>query len=739
MYFGLLLLLLVPPSAGHLSSRLRDYELIYPEGLERRLEKREAAEDHPARYNRIHSLRLRTKHRSLRLYLTPAADLFSPDFAASIRSGAGEERRLSVDPDSFLTGHVFGEANSSVSVHLDGDGALTATVSTPAETFHFEPAWRHLPTAPPNATLAYRASDVREGLDAGLRSRCAYVDPTEEGRLMQADPASPAESLLHRWKRALTVEEGRRSKRRRCSLKLVADYRFYEKIGGKDEVKTIAYLVNLISRVNDIYQHTLWRDSPAAPGFDDRGFLIKAILVHDSPSPADPSLSRPHYNSEVDMWDVESLLASFTESEGSRPLELCLAHLFTYQSFKNGVLGLGYIASPRVGTSGGICSAPSSSRGPDGRPRQLYYNSALSSAKSTYGAAVITREADIVTAHELGHNWGAPHDPNTPECSPTQAHGGPYIMHTYSVSGHDPNNKAFSPCSLRSIKKVLLSKAPICFEEPRLAYCGNRRVEEGEECDAGLHGDACCLPNCRLRANATCSPVNADCCSLATCAPRSAGSLCRPSPRLSCTRPAYCDGRRPHCPPPQPVEDGRECLDEGECQAGQCVDFCQRRDVGMRPCICENVTESCFRCCKAANGLAACRPFASRQHPLRLHRDGRPCIHGFCDADGACIRQEQDVVEHLWNVVSNLRGSKFLKFMEDNLVGFVILFSLLVWIPASYLVHRRDKEMEAWSKGQAYDPSVDGALSGKNRIEVARGVLNSSFNPSPSVPKPAHL
>ena len=42
----------------------------------------------------------------------------------------------------------------------------------------------------------------------------------------------------------------------------MADYRFYEKIGGKDEVKTIAYLANLISRVNDIYQNTVWRDYP---------------------------------------------------------------------------------------------------------------------------------------------------------------------------------------------------------------------------------------------------------------------------------------------------------------------------------------------------------------------------------------------------------------------------------------------------------------------------------------------
>ena len=34
---------------------------------------------------------------------------------------------------------------------------------------------------------------------------------------------------------------------------------------------------------------------------------------------------------------------------------VCLAHLFTARSF-DGVLGMGYIASPTAGYAGGICS-----------------------------------------------------------------------------------------------------------------------------------------------------------------------------------------------------------------------------------------------------------------------------------------------------------------------------------------------------------------------------------------------
>ena len=71
----------------------------------------------------------------------------------------------------------------------------------------------------------------------------------------------------------------------------------------------------------------------------------------------------------------------------------------------------------------------------------LYLNSGLSSSRNHYGQRVITREADLVTAHEFGHNWGSEHDPDIPECSPSASQGGSYLMYTYSVSGYDINNK----------------------------------------------------------------------------------------------------------------------------------------------------------------------------------------------------------------------------------------------------------------------------------------------------------
>lgn len=85
----------------------------------------------------------------------------------------------------------------------------------------------------------------------------------------------------------------------------------------------------------------------------------------------------------------------------------------------------------------------------------LYLNSGLSSSRNHYGQRVITREADLVTAHEFGHNWGSEHDPDIPECSPSASQGGSFLMYTYSVSGYDVNNKVMC-VNYKIIKSNLL-------------------------------------------------------------------------------------------------------------------------------------------------------------------------------------------------------------------------------------------------------------------------------------------
>lgn len=68
---------------------------------------------------------------------------------------------------------------------------------------------------------------------------------------------------------------------------------------------------------------------------------------------------------------------------------------------------MAYVGSPRRNSVGGICTPEYFKNG-----YTLYLNSGLSSSRNHYGQRVITREADLVTAHEFGHNWGSEHVSN---------------------------------------------------------------------------------------------------------------------------------------------------------------------------------------------------------------------------------------------------------------------------------------------------------------------------------------
>ena len=63
-----------------------------------------------------------------------------------------------------------------------------------------------------------------------------------------------------------------------------------------------------------------------------------------------------------------------------------------------------------------------------------------------------------------------------------------------------------------------------CFQDSTEAFCGNRIVEEKEQCDCGFerdceeHGDTCCYPRenhdkaCQRKEHVMCRYVRAVCC-----------------------------------------------------------------------------------------------------------------------------------------------------------------------------------------------------------------------------------
>lgn len=75
-------------------------------------------------------------------------------------------------------------------------------------------------------------------------------------------------------------------------------------------------------------------------------------------------------------------------------------------------------------------------------------------------------------------------------------------MFASATSGDRPNNSKFSSCSIGNISNVLdaieENKKRNCFTKSEGAFCGNKIVEAGEECDCGYNdlecNDKCCYP-----------------------------------------------------------------------------------------------------------------------------------------------------------------------------------------------------------------------------------------------------
>jgi disintegrin and metalloproteinase domain-containing protein 17 len=598
-------------------------------------------------------------------------DVLSPLFQVHVVDKLGVKRPfLDFDKSEFLSGNLRGDDKSQVSAHIDSEsGVMTATITTDDEVYVMEPI-RDYGRINKTSMTFYKTKDVDPGLETLKKYRfCDSIDLENETFLDEV-PRIP------RDKRSYESTFG--EDRTRCNLRLVADYHFFND-QGKDVKAVVSHLISVIDRINKIYLETEFADvASGESSLKGYGFFVQDIVVHN-----EPSLEEGHYNSVKDQWAIRDLLEAFSKDRTHK--WYCLSHLFTHQKFESGVLGLAFVAHTRKLIPGGVCTQPVTKGS-----TTYYYNTGVTTTKNSVGNPIFTRITDLITAHELGHNWGAEHDPDLVECSPRSSYGGAFLMHTYSLAGYEGNNRIFSPCSKRAISNVLRSKAFSCFVSPQKSFCGNGIVEDGEECDGGQIGgsdsDPCCTPECRLKPGATCSDLNHLCCE--KCRPRIRGSLCREGNPQDCKESTHCDGINANCPVNSPpVADGRECLDQGRCSSGACVPFCESN--GLMSCMCDKKpTDYCIRCCRQNTPNSTCERFPG--NPLRL-KDGTPCVYGFCDR-GYCRRTNQDTIRRLWGVIDEVGNNGFLKMLKDNIVFTVAFILLCFWVPTSYYIKTQDDE-----------------------------------------------
>lgn len=552
-------------------------------------------------------------------------------------------------------------------------------------------------------------------------------------------------------------------KNRDCKIKLVADSKFNHFIGEDNPDKTIGYMISVITRADTIFRQTDWLDRRElkdpitgeileARGF---GFTIAKIEVWSDPN------KEPYLN-ETEIMDDENIIED-CQTNNAEPVcrylkefakkvkveetlengdkqKMCLAHLFTHTDFPDGILGLAHIGRQKneaqKNDAMGICAnTETDSSG-------AHLNTALTSTLN-WAAKILTDEAELVTTHELGHNWGAYHDDaankdyanikddgkamnsDDNECMPTRGDGY-YVMFRNAVTGEQMNNDKFSICSKVDISRQLGKCVNIGFTETKNQSCGNYKVEGGEECDSGFNtGDAnsCCTSTCMFNKNITgvgkpaqCdvkNPLERNCCK--ECRFQPVGHICRADNQ--CMDESKCSGLSALCPNSVPKKDGTACTDKDKLPStcrnidgrGVCLDVCQR--LGMDVCYCDNKDklEMCHRCCKDRE-TNLCQPVhrwavalnktdISLKEPI-IMKNNSVCYVGMCrqmfDENAnknvtRCIVNTGDGLS-LGNLLEYFQPAKFKDLVKNNITGAIMIFSLMLWVPTSMFICYVDRK-----------------------------------------------
>ncbi|KAM6148389.1 disintegrin and metalloproteinase domain-containing protein 21-like [Erethizon dorsatum] len=240
----------------------------------------------------------------------------------------------------------------------------------------------------------------------------------------------------------------------------------------------------------------------------------------------------------------------------------------------------------------------------------------------------------VIAAQQLSRAFGLYYDDPYCHCQRRAT----CLMFRYPVL-----TDAYSNCSYVHLAHIVTGVTLWClyfkdytyFNRTHTEYfCGNRLVEDGEQCDCGsfkqCYANTCCHTTCKFTAGSICD--GQDCCTNCTYSP--AGTLCRPIKNI-CDLPEYCTGSMLTCPTDLYMQDGTPCTEEGYCYLGNCSD----RSMHCREIFGRNSVkgdEVCYKINAKGNRFGHCsRAFSALRH--------RACA----PADLLCGRLQCGNVTHL--------------------------------------------------------------------------------------------
>lgn len=534
-----------------------------------------------------------------------------------------------LDTSHIYEGELYGEPGTYVHGSII-DGRFAGKIYTPKANYYVEKAELFFNEPQPFHSVIYDERDVHE--DALRKKRSSFEssqcgsaredvrawmekvqnsaidEKTREKRgaeFKEAPLSSRDEhsNLYSSWSQSSTHHLHKRADisptKRACTLFLQSDTMLWKYMTGQKKTqlgysseRSYEEITSLfaahVSGIKKIYETTEFSDYV---GFT---FVVRRVKVNTTEDCEGVYATNNNYCPE--NIDVSHFL-NFNSLENHN--DYCLAYVFTYRDFSGGTLGLAWVGSPTK-AAGGICEV-----------HKKYLESGTRIMKSlntgivtllNYNARVPTKVSTLTFAHEVGHNFGSPHDKGG-DCVPTgqsssTSDGGNYIMYASATSGDQANNNQFSSCSITNITLVLdavLKEAngkKNCFEEPEEAFCGNAIVEQDEICDCGFtencrNTDQCCFPRdtkneadkCTLKSNASCSPSQGPCCTTnCTRVPTDDNMICQIE--TECSEASFCNesSKTAACPTPVPKANLTACNDHTQiCMNGECVgSICQK-------------------------------------------------------------------------------------------------------------------------------------------------------------------
>ncbi|KII66039.1 Disintegrin and metalloproteinase domain-containing protein 17 [Thelohanellus kitauei] len=209
------------------------------------------------------------------------------------------------------------------------------------------------------------------------------------------------------------------------------------------------------------------------------------------------------------------------------------------------------------------------------------------------------------------------------------------------------------------------------------SFCGDKVLNIGEECDAGVFGDKCCTSDCKLTSKSVCSPKNGLCC-LKNCQLAEKGTTCISGDDIE---ESECDGISVICKkkaeiftnsklnPIHMVSDGDRLVSK--------LQHCPKASCELQnriPCNYSRPEHQCWITCIDSNDNCVPLLHESKRVPKPI---GYPCRSqtGVCSESGKCLRFKKKT-----QIYKDLKLSSVLLNINETitLVSSVIGFSILL-------------------------------------------------------------